>query len=156
MSRLSVELVPATCWYTNVRSNVTRAEWEKCKRYVRTRSGDRCEICGGVGPAWPVEAHEIWHYDDETQVQTLVDLIALCPPCHRVKHIARTATVGGAEVFERSFRHLATINGWTDDHTARYLQVQHQIWQIRSTMPWRLDLSLLDALGIGAPATGLV
>ena len=38
--------------------------------------------------------HEIWHYDDENFVQTLIGLIALCPSCHKSKHYGRAINVG--------------------------------------------------------------
>lgn len=145
MSRLSVELVPETAWWTNVRSNVPRKDWEKCKAFVRERSGNRCEICGGRGRRWPIECHEIWHYDDDNQVQTLVDLIALCPPCHEVKHIGHADVRGN---FQYAFRHLMKVNEWQEDHAALYLAKVFEIWRMRSQMPWKLDITYLSMLGI--------
>jgi hypothetical protein len=85
-TRLTVELVPSTCWYTNVRSNVSKAVCDRLRRRVAAQTGNRCEICGGRGRRWPVECHEVWHYDDEVKVQRLERLAALCPACHEVKH----------------------------------------------------------------------
>jgi hypothetical protein len=31
-SRLTVELVPSTCWYTNARSNVSKSVWGRLRR----------------------------------------------------------------------------------------------------------------------------
>ena len=145
VSRLSVELVPATAWWSNVRSNVTRAEWGVCKRFVQERSGRRCEVCTGVGARYPVDCHETWDYDDERAMQTLVGLIALCPPCHEVKHIGRALRLGN---FNRALAHLATVNGWSLDHADRYVALQLQIHALRSTHPWSLDISYLLTLGI--------
>ena len=144
-SRLSIELVPRTAWWSNVRSNVTRAEWEKCKRMVRARSGDRCEICGGRGRRWPVECHEVWDYDDDRQVQTLVDLIALCPSCHECKHIGRAEETGNGP---RAWDHLMKVNGWSRERTMTYRDLVFKIWAIRSTTTWELDVSFLSLLGI--------
>ena len=58
-TRLTVELVPSTCWYTNVRSHVPKAVWDRLRRQVAAEAGDRCEICGGRGRRWPVECHEV-------------------------------------------------------------------------------------------------
>ncbi len=33
-TRLTVELVPSTCWYTNVRSHVPKAVWDRLRRQV--------------------------------------------------------------------------------------------------------------------------
>jgi hypothetical protein len=58
-TRLTVELVPSTCRYTNVRSHVPKAVWDRLRRQVAAEAGDRCEICGGQGRRWPVECHEV-------------------------------------------------------------------------------------------------
>lgn len=159
MSRLSIELVPSTAWWTNVRSNVTRAQWEICKEYTRQKSGGVCEICGGRGPKWATEAHEVWHYDDLWEAgdrpgrQTLVDLIALCPDCHSTKHIGHSKAMG-LKKFERAFNHLCAVNGWTPEHAERYVINQFKIWEIRSNYPWELDISFLSMLGIDITVKG--
>ena len=113
---LTIELVPRTCWYSNVRSEVPAAVWEKLKRHTSKLAGNRCEVCGGRGPKWPVECHEVWLFvtpppspaaassPNEGRVQ------ALCPDCHLVKHIGRAQVTGQGE---RAFRHLAKVNGWS-------------------------------------------
>jgi hypothetical protein len=147
-SPLTIELVPSTCWYSNVRTNVTKADWEVCKRFVRARSKDRCEICGGRGPRWPVECHEVWSYDDETQMQKLEGLIALCPACHQVKHIGRTSTVGGVEALAQSIKHLCQVNYWSPERAEKAIKIAFEIHEIRSTWQWQLDIDYLQQLGI--------
>src|SRR6266487_2075486 len=86
-ARLTVELVPETSWYNNVRALVDELGWDRIRRQMYRQADYRCEICGGRGPEHPVECHEVWRYDDRTRVQLLVRMIALCPVCHQVKHI---------------------------------------------------------------------
>ena len=43
-TRLTVELVPSTCWYTNVRSHVPKTVWDRLRRQVAAAAGDRCEM----------------------------------------------------------------------------------------------------------------
>lgn len=143
--KLTVELVPRTCWYANVRTNVSKADWELCKRYVRDRSGDRCEICGGRGRKWPVECHEVWEYNDATHVQRLADLIALCPACHEVKHFGRAEAIGRLVAARM---HLMDVNGWTERETLAYLRTAFDQWAARSMHDWTLDVSILtDIIG---------
>lgn len=151
MTRLEIELVPKSCWWSNVRSQVTTAEWEVCKRFVRQRSGGRCEICGGKGPKWPVECHETWQYDDDAEVQTLVGLIALCPDCHAAKHIGRTLKVGPEVQAQRILSHIMTVNRWGYAHLESYLETVFAIWSIRSTLTWGLDVSYLKEVGLDLP-----
>jgi hypothetical protein len=149
--RLTAELVPSTCWWSNLRSNMPPAEWAKCKASVRRRSGDRCELCGGRGPKWPVECHEVWGYNDVTQVQLLVGLIALCPPCYGVKHIGRTELVGG---LERATNRLMVANVWTRADVELYLEGVWEVWYQRSSHEWTLDVSWLTTIGIAVPVIG--
>ena len=151
MTRLEFELVPSTCWWSNVRSQVTKAQWEVCKRFVKDRSGSRCEICGGVGKKWPVEAHEIWQYDDEEQIQTLVGLIALCPTCHQAKHIGRTMEVNPIKEVDRVLDHVQQVNNWSRITVNVALQNAFAVWSIRSTWTWGLDVSYLKEIGLVLP-----
>ena len=32
--RLTIELVPKPCWYSNLRGNMTRANWDKLRRSI--------------------------------------------------------------------------------------------------------------------------
>lgn len=68
---LTIELVPNTCWYSNVRSNVAKKDWDTLRYHTYKQASHRCEICGGVGQQHPVECHEIWDYDDQQHIQTL-------------------------------------------------------------------------------------
>jgi hypothetical protein len=142
---LVIELVPASCWYSNVRSEVTSSEWEACKRYVGVRSGYRCEICGGRGQRWPIECHEVWEYDDERNVQRLVDLIALCPACHEVKHAGRAEAMGR---LDHVLAHLAQVNNWSVPLAMQHFNQTMLTWSRRSQHEWLLDISfLVEVLG---------
>ena len=137
---MTVELIPRTSWFTNVRSHVPAAEWERLKRIVSERAGRRCEICGGRGSHWPVECHEVFSYDDECRVQRLERLVALCPACHEVKHIG-LAGVRGRRA--EAVRHLARVNGWSNADAELYLEACFEQWHRRSNHEWTLDLSHL-------------
>ncbi len=84
---LTIELVPQSVFYDNVRALLTQSQWDVVRKQVYSQAYYVCQICGGVGPKHPVEAHEIWQYDDKLLTQTLVGMVGLCPSCHQVKHI---------------------------------------------------------------------
>jgi hypothetical protein len=138
---LTIELVPKTAWYRNVRSHVSKDEWDALRSVVFERAGRSCEVCGGKGDRWPVECHEVWHYDDAQYVQTLVRMIALCPQCHEVKHLG-LASVRGKH--EQALRHLAHVNGWSVSDARLYLEASLEQWSRRSQHQWTLDISYLD------------
>jgi hypothetical protein len=137
-TRLTVELVPSTCWYTNVRSNVSKAAWDSLRRRVAAEAGQRC--LRGQGRRWPVEHHEVWHYDDETKIQRLERLIALCPACHEVKHAGLASKRGRLPAV---IQRLTGLNGWSEDDAALYLEAVFETWAARSRHQWALDISVL-------------
>lgn len=145
MQTLTIELVPKTCWYSNVRSHVSQAEWDRLRQIIYERAGNVCEICDGRGRKWPVECHEIWHYDDERHVQKLAGLIALCPSCHEVKHIG-LAGMRGKQA--GALAHLAKVNGWSMADARLYLEACFEQWSQRSCHQWKLDISYLEQFNI--------
>jgi len=78
--KLSIELVPKTVWYKNLRNMVKRSVWDNLRRGAYAKYGYRCGICGASKQQ--LNCHEIWDYDDETHIQTLTGFIALCNLCH--------------------------------------------------------------------------
>lgn len=81
--KLLIELIPKTCHYSNVRTTVSKQEWDKIRFISYAAADNKCEICGDVGTnqgyKHNVECHEIWEYDDENHIQRLIGLISLCP-----------------------------------------------------------------------------
>lgn len=151
---LTIELVPSTVWWSNVRSNIPAKDWEKCKTFVKERSGGACEICGGKGRRWAVECHEIWDYDDINKKQTLVDLIALCPPCHQAKHFGRSMQVKSQAQMAFLIEHMMKVNDWPDPFMVEdaAMTALNQ-FEDRSKFEWSLDVSFLNMLGIDLPDT---
>ncbi len=143
--RLTVELVPRSCWFENVRSNVSAEQWNELKKRTSQKANRNCEVCGGRGPQWPVECHEIWQYNDINHIQKLEGLTALCPSCHEVKHIGLTQ-LKGKEV--EATAHLAIVNGWSYFTAEQYVEQAFEVWEQRSKYAWTLDISWLESLGV--------
>ena len=144
-NRLTIELVPQTCWFSNVRSEVSATDWDRLRKLTYEDAGNRCQVCGGRGPKWAVECHEIWHYDDQQYAQTLLGLIALCPACHEVKHMGLANVKGRGDI---AARHLAKVNGWTRQETDCYVTDQFALWERRSKFQWTLNLEWLGQNGV--------
>lgn len=81
--KLSIELIPKTCHFSNVRTSIKKEEWDKIRFLSYENAKHKCEICGNNGLKQGfkhrIECHEIWHYDDTTKTQKLIGLISLCP-----------------------------------------------------------------------------
>ena len=143
--RLTIELVPQTCWFSNVRDQVSREDWDRIRKQVYRHSAQCCEVCGGRGSKHPVECHEVWEYDETVAVQRLVRMVALCPACHEVKHIGLADIKGRGEI---AAAHLAEVNGWTAHVAAVYIDQAFDVWIERSDRTWSLDVSALAAYGV--------
>lgn len=135
---LTIELVPSTAWYTNVRSLVSEEDWNILRKHTYREANYRCKICGAGGE--PPHCHEVWSYNDIAHTQRLQGLIALCPQCHEVKHIGYANTQGRGQ---RAKEHLAHINGWTKKRANEYVKEQFKTWEERSQHDWEIDISWL-------------
>ncbi|MEU9426232.1 DUF5710 domain-containing protein [Streptomyces sp. NPDC048342] len=145
---LFVDLVPSSCWFTNVRSCVAPSDWERLRRMITRRAGMRCEACGAgearTAQRW-LEAHERWVYDDAARVQRLKRLICLCTDCHTVTHYGY-AQVRGLEA--KAFAHLVKVTGMSRAEARRHINMAFTLWDVRSATTWTLDLSILTDAGI--------
>jgi len=145
--KLTIELIPKSMFYSNVRSNMSKDEWDVLRRATYQKAGYVCEICGGKGPDHPVECHEIWEFiiisgrgDKEPNIQRLVRLIALCPLCHQVKHIGLAQMRGNLDI---CMTHLKKVNEWNEEQASEYVAKCFAVWRMRSKLKWKLDLSVL-------------
>lgn len=143
--KLTIELVPRTSWMNNVRAVLTAKQWNALRGMVADRAYNVCQICGGEGPAHPVECHEIWEYNERTAIQHLAGMIALCPDCHMVKHFG-FARVQGKE--ELALKHFMKINGLKKKEAQAKISEAFKVWRERSKIDWKLDLSGLKRYGI--------
>lgn len=143
--KLTLDLVPSSCWYSNVRSILTKQQWDNLKKQVSAKAWDTCEICGGIGPKHPVECHEIWEYINKTKTQKLTGLIALCPNCHMVKHFGLAQINNKKEI---ALKHFMKVNEVTKKVAEKYIAKEFMIWAKRSAIQWKLDISILKEYGI--------
>lgn len=138
--KLEMELVPASAHYKNVRSNLSKIEWDILRRACYKKANNRCEICNGVGDRWPVEAHEVWKYNLKTKVQKLERLIALCQLCHSVKHFGLAQLQGRDEIAKK---HFLKVNKCSVKVFEKHKEKSFALYEKRSQEDWTLDLDFL-------------
>ena len=142
--KLTIELVPRTSWYSNVRSNVTKNEWDVIRKKSYEHANHVCEICGDVGTnqgvKHKVECHEIWHYNDDTNEQTLSGLISLCPYCHKTKHVGLAQMNGEIDIV---INQLMKVNDISYDEAIKYIRESFNIWSERNKKEWKLNIEYL-------------
>ena len=143
---LFVDLVPETCWFTNVRSCVSARDWERLRRMVVERASRTCEICSALQrPDLPMEVHERWIFDEEAGRQVLGRLLCLCTACHEVTHF------GLAQVHHRggqALSHLMAVTGKSRQEAEKHVAEAFRLWERRSSYTWTLQLDLLKGVGI--------
>ena len=143
--KLTVELVPKSSWYSNVRSNVSKAEWDRLRHKSYEQANHVCEICGDVGTnqgyRHKLECHEIWDYDDVNLKQTLTGLISQCPYCHMVKHPGLAQINGKLAIV---LKQLQKVNNITIEEAGAVLNEAFDKFRERSKNTYTLDISFLD------------
>lgn len=136
--RLSIELVPETCWYANVRGILPPAQWDALRREVYRASSHRCAVCGAGGK---LHCHEVWTYDDAYHMQTLQGFRALCASCHHIKHLGFAGILAGRGKldFERLIAHFCAVNSCDRATFERARAAAFAQWHERSRLEWQTD-----------------
>ncbi|MBX9919371.1 MAG: DUF2510 domain-containing protein [Mycolicibacterium frederiksbergense] len=145
---LFVDLIPTSCWFTNVRSCVAPGDWDRLRKMIYRRADQKCEACGtgrDVDTGTQLEAHERWHYDAATRVQRLMRLVCLCTWCHESTHFGFAEIRGHRE---RALMQLVAVNGWTRDLAEHHVRRAFSEWERRSRVSWTLDLSILQDVDV--------
>lgn len=136
--KLNFELVPDSCWYSNLRSQLPNEVWDRIRKKAYARAGGKCMVCGAPTPR--LEAHEQWEYDDLNGVQKLKNVVAVCRACHEVIHIGRTQLVGRER---EASEHFMKVNGCTYAEYRKALGEANEKHRERSRREWQLDVSEL-------------
>lgn len=137
--KLNFELVPDSCWYSNLRSALPKEAWDRIRKKAYARAGGKCMLCGA--PTARLEAHEQWEYDDEKGVQKLKNVVAVCRACHEVIHIGRTQLMGRER---EASEHFMKVNGCTYAEYRKALGEANEKHRERSRREWQLDVSELN------------
>jgi hypothetical protein len=144
--KLRVELIPSSCWYSNVRSEVSKGEWDVIRKKCFSSAGHVCEICGDNGRnqgfGWPVECHEIWDFDMDFIKQTLKGFISLCPYCHKSKHIGLSQLNGE---YELALSQIMKVNSIGREEAERHVHDSFAEWEKRSAVEWDLDITYIES-----------
>lgn len=133
--KLTTELVPSPCFYSNLRNQVTRSVWDKLRKQVYAQYNYQCGICQASNVT--LDCHEIWEYDDVSHIQRLTGFIALCKMCHHCKHMGHSgilASQGKLDITQVE-EHFMRVNECTYREKCHY-------YTVSSSKKWRA-ISLL-------------
>jgi hypothetical protein len=146
-NNLFIDLIPRSCWFTNVRSCIHAKDWDRLRKYVYERVNYICECCSinTQKSNSILEAHERWDYNEETQTQKLVRIVALCHDCHQSTHMGLAEIKGkGNEAKE----HIKKVRKFTETEYQQHKDDAFEIWRKRNKINWNLDLSLITSNNI--------
>ena len=57
-NKLFIDLIPRSCWFTNVRKFIHNTDWDRVRNHIYNRTNNTCECCGEKCDR--LEAHERW------------------------------------------------------------------------------------------------
>lgn len=137
--KLNFELVPDGCWYSNLRTILSKAQWDYIKKDAKERAKGKCAICGKKVSR--LEAHEKWSYDKENATQKLEDVISVCHNCHSVIHYGRTSLLSNPEIAEKHF--MKVNNCSYADFRKALGEAVNRHKELNEISEWKLDLSWL-------------
>lgn len=137
--KLNFELVPDSCWYSNLRSILSKKQWDFLRKEAYEKANSKCMICSK--PSKRLEAHEQWSYNEKDAVQKLEGIIAVCHNCHSVIHIGRTGLVGDIEKAEK---HYMKVNKCSySEYVSDLGKANETHKRLNNISEWKIDLSYL-------------
>lgn len=138
--RLTIELVPRPCWYSNMRTTIPRAAWDKLRKQVYARYNYRCGVCQVEHVT--LHCHEIWQYDDTLHIQKLNGFIALCEMCHHCKHMGKAGILAseGKLDLNKVIEHFMRANQCSREEYDEHSHEAWSMWADRNKYTWMTDL----------------
>jgi len=142
-SELFVDILPASCWFTDIWKCTDPIDWYRIDALVKRRANSTCETCGTASLADHI--HERWEYDEATHTQRLRRLILLCEACHTATHATRSNL---SSQFDKAIPQLATVRQCTPEEARDHLKAAADLALKQRGMEWALDLEILSSAGI--------
>ena len=136
--KLTIDLIPESCWKTNLHKSIPEVEWEKISKDVLEKSGNACEICCSKEK---VVCYEKWHYDDKKLIQKLKGFRAICRDCYAVEHfgISQVLAMKGYLNLNEVIKHFCNVNGVTWDDFNEHKEKEFTKHRERSEKKWTTD-----------------
>lgn len=143
--QLCVEFMPKSCWCKKIQYAVQKSDQTRFCDYVLGRVNRTCETCGLQDTQCNYQIHGRWSYDEETQTQTLVRLMALCDNCYESTHFGTTHFNGRKQ---EAIAHLKKTNKYTDTEVQTHINDAYESLKQLNQYKWKINLSLLTENGI--------
>lgn len=135
---VTIDLLPKGAWGNDLSNTLSSKDWDILRNFCYKKFHNKCAICGKEDSN--LNAHEVWNFDKSSRTQTLVDIIALCPQCHGVKHMRNSERIGYGE---NAKRHFCTINKSSAmDFANHYAEQQFRFEDLSEIFRWKVIAEL--------------
>lgn len=144
--KLTIDLLPRGAWGNDLSNTLPKKDWDKLRQFCYKRFEGKCSICGAENEK--LHAHEVWKFDINNKTQTLIDILALCPKCHGVKHFRNSERLGYSD---NAKRHFMQVNNCKDiDFANHYTEEQFIFDKLSKVYRWKVicDLSKFGGEGM--------
>jgi len=142
-NNLYIDLIPKTSYFKNVRSIFSKEDWNIIRHHIYKRVFNKCECCGCYRNKF-LEAHERWSYNEETKIQKLERIIALCKMCHKSVHYGHSKFNNDITKINDHIKKIKKIN---DEELKEHIKDTKELWKKRNKITWILDLSIIENSG---------
>ena len=148
--KLPFDFIPITqedSLYKFLKKSDRMNKWKGIKEDLKKKFGNKCHVCHGAKSH--LEAHEVWHYNEETCVQLLTDIQLLCHKCHRVKHInlyhqskvRKWGILRSKTTKQDLIDHFCKVNECNKEVYAKHEWEAFKILRVRNRIRWKKDFS---------------
>lgn len=141
--KLHIELIPKTCWGSNLRTKLKKSDWDKIRKNIYSNEKMCCHICGEQCKS--LDAHEVWEFDEKNHIQKLLEIIGVCKPCHNSIHYGRAQQIAYEKQAQEQF--LKFNDCEMIDLQEEFLRVQSDYIRRSKIDNWKLDLSFIEKEG---------
>ncbi|WP_018759516.1 hypothetical protein [Paenibacillus terrigena] len=137
---VTVELIPETSIYDNLRKVVKKSVWDKLRKQTYKDYNHSCGKCGGKEGI--LDCHELWEFDDKKNIQKLSGLVAVCRMCHLIIHHGRANMLVAEGVLDKEelIKHFLKVNHCTRQDYEIHVKEAFVLWKQRSQKEWVVDL----------------
>ncbi len=143
--KLQIDMVPLSSWGLSLRNSIKRSQWDKLRKEVHAKNGDKCEICGSPDK---LHCHEHWEFDEVTGTQRLSCLGTVCSMCHFVSHMGRPRQLAAAGHLDMKavIDHFLKVNAVDLKVYKKHEKDATALFMKRSETEWKVDFGQYASL----------
>ncbi len=128
-------LVPEKSLKISLRRILSKEEWDILSKAVYKKAKYTCYICGAI--THRLEIYEKWHYDYNSSIQQLSDMITLCDLCFLNEHLEKKHDRA------KLILHWSSVNDEDYNNFEKYEKLVLELRDLRNNFDWKV----VDHLG---------